>query len=133
MWWCAGHIKGPAAVRLSLKANFATSGPGDVRAGILVAGRPLIGVGGAVYSIETADPGFGDFVDKALTWNGGHTDIVVPSGVLLVCTPTLPRFTLDLNNIYLCVPLCGAGVENVSVQVAMRAAKLFSLELVCAQ
>ena len=46
VWWCVGHAAGPPAVRVSLKANFATSGPGDVRAGILVDGRPLMGAGG---------------------------------------------------------------------------------------
>ena len=80
VWWCAGQTHGPAAIRIQLRANFITSGAGDVRAGILVEGRPLIGVGGDIYSVETADPGFGDFVSKALTWNGGHADVALPSG-----------------------------------------------------
>ena len=56
-----------------------------------------------MYSIEMADPGFGDFMSKTLTWHGGQADIAVPR-----------------------------AVESVSVQIAMRAAKLYSLELVCA-
>ena len=79
-------------------ANFATSGPGDVRAGVLVGGRSIDG-----YTIDSADPRFGDFLSKELSWNGG--DVAVP------------------------VPV---GVESVAVQVALRGAKLFSLELVCA-
>ena len=82
---------------MSLRANFATSGPGDVRAGVLVNGRPIDG-----YSIDSADPGFGDFVDKTLTWNGGDAAVPVP-----------------------------VGTKELAVQVAMRGAKLFSLELVC--
>lgn len=31
--WCEGHVKGPSAVRVGVRANFATSGPGDVRVG----------------------------------------------------------------------------------------------------
>ena len=56
VWWCAGYTPGPTAVRVSLRANFATSGPGDVRAGILVQGRPVAGPSGELYSIDTADP-----------------------------------------------------------------------------
>jgi hypothetical protein len=99
VWWCVGHVSGPAAVRVSLRANFATSGPGDVRAGLLTAeGRPMEG-----FSIEDADPGFGDFVDKTLTWGGGVGSV-----------PVL------------------ASTESLAVQIAMRGAKLYSLELVCA-
>ena len=98
VWWCVGHISAPPAVHVSLRANFATSGPGDVRAGVLVNGRPISG-----YSIDSADPGFGDFVDKTLTWNGGTAAVPLP-----------------------------VGTKELAVQVAMRGAKLFSLELVCA-
>ena len=48
--------------------------------------------------------GFGDFVSKTLTWNGGVAAVPVPK-----------------------------GTEGVAVQVAMRGAKLYSLELVCAE
>jgi len=55
------------------------------------------------FSIEDADPGFGDFVDKTLTWGGGVGSV-----------PVL------------------ASTESLAVQIAMRGAKLYSLELVCA-
>jgi hypothetical protein len=94
-----GHVPGPRVVHVSIRANFATSGPGDVRAGVLVAGRPIDG-----YSIDNADPGFGDFLSKELSWNGGDVAVPVP-----------------------------ARVESVAVQVALRGAKLFSLEIMCAK
>lgn len=99
VWWCMGHVPGPRVVHVSIRANFATSGPGDVRAGVLVAGRPIDG-----YSIDNADPGFGDFLSKELSWNGGDVAVPVP-----------------------------ARVESVAVQVALRGAKLFSLEIMCAK
>ena len=62
-----------------------------------------MGATGEVYSIDTADGGFGDFESKELSWNGGDVAVELPP-----------------------------SVASVQVQVAMRGAKLFSLELGCA-
>eukprot|EP01052_Picozoa_sp_SAG31_P022328 SAG31_NODE_1772_length_7306_cov_3.341335_7_plen_92_part_00 len=66
---------------------------------LVISGREI-----AKFSIETADPAFGDFVSKDMTWNNGVSAIPV-----------------------------SASVESVSLKVAIRGAKLYSLELVCAE